>query len=88
MKKKQNRNMAGANGYPSEMNNLSRKLTTPALKECFNHVLQGGEAPVPWRQAAVSVISKLGKDKSQCSCYRPISAINIDSRLFASIPAR
>lgn len=45
--KKENRNMAGANGYPSEMNNLSRKLTTPALKECFNHVLQGGEALCP-----------------------------------------
>lgn len=38
-----------------------------------------------WRQAVISVIPKPGKDRTECGSYRPISVLNIDYRLFASI---
>lgn len=80
--------MPGADGYPSEFYKLFREIILPMLKESFNYVLNGGEPPVSWRQAVISVIPKPGKDKTNCSSYRPISVLNIDYRLFASILAK
>lgn len=40
------------------------------------------------RQAPKSVIPKPGNDKTECSSYRPISVLNFDYRLFASIMAK
>lgn len=50
-------------------------------------MLEGGESPASWRQAIISVIPKMGKDKRECSSYRPISILNMDYRLFTSIIA-
>lgn len=80
--------MPGADGYPSEWYETFREIIIPVLKECFNYVLQGGETPLSWRQAVISVIPKTGKDKTECSSYRPISVLNMDYRLFASILAK
>ncbi len=63
-------------------------MPTGVVKESFNYVLNGGEPPVSWRQAVISVIPKPGKDKINCSSYRPISVLNTDYRLFASILAK
>lgn len=80
--------MPGADGYPAAWYRIFRKTLVPVLKKCFNYVLRGGETPLSWRQAIISVIPKPGKDKTQCSSYRPISVLNIDYRLFASILAK
>ena len=80
--------MSGGDGYPAEWYKMFKGLLTPVLKKCFNYVLQGGETPVSWRQAIISVIPKMGKDKTECSSYRPISVLNIDYRIFASIMAK
>lgn len=80
--------MPGADGYPSEWYKTFRETITPILKDCFNYVLGGGETPVSWRQAVISVIPKIGKNKTDCSSYRPISVLNIDYRLYASILAK
>lgn len=58
------------------------------LINCFNHVLQGREAPRSWKQAIISVIPKSGKDSKDYGSYRPISVLNIDYRLYASIMAK
>lgn len=50
--------------------------------------LKGGETPVSWNQAIISVIPKVGKERTGCSSYRPISVLNINYRLFASIIAK
>lgn len=65
-----------------------RDSLIPILQKCFNHVLAGGETPISWKQAIISVIPKTGKDRTDCSSYRPISVLNIDYRLFASIMAK
>ena len=80
--------MSGGDGFPAEWYKAFKGALTPTLKSCFNHVLKGGDTPVSWRQAIISVIPKTGKDKTTCSSYRPISVLNIDYRLFASIMAK
>uniref|UniRef100_A0A3Q3BC05 ribonuclease H n=1 Tax=Kryptolebias marmoratus TaxID=37003 RepID=A0A3Q3BC05_KRYMA len=80
--------MAGEDGYPAEWYKHFRKLFTPLLGDCFNHVLSGGETPPSWRRAVISVIPKPGKDKTEGDSYRPISVLNIDYRIFATIMAK
>lgn len=58
------------------------------LRNCFNYVLMGGEIPISWGRAIISVIPKAGKDVTECGSYRPISVLNIDYRLFTSILAK
>lgn len=80
--------MPGADGYASEWYKTFRETLVPLLKKCFNYVLRGGETPLSWRQAIISVIPKTGKDRTECSSYRPISVLNMDYRLYASILAK
>lgn len=63
--------MPGADGYPAAWYKTFRKILVPILKKCFNDVLRGGETPLSWRQAIISVIPKPGKDKTECSSYDP-----------------
>lgn len=60
----------------------------PSLLKAFNWLVRKREILPPWREAIISVISKEGKDKSECGNYRPISVLNVDYKLFTSILAR
>lgn len=80
--------MPGADGYPSEWYKCFRAILVPLIKDGFNYVLKGGETPLSWRQAVISIIPKPGKDITEYNSYRPISALNIDYRLYASIQAK
>lgn len=44
--------------------------------------------PRSWREAVITVIPKKEKDRMECSLYRPITVLNIDYRLYASIMAK
>lgn len=73
--------------FPSEWYKIFKYIITPLLKSCFKYILGGGKIPVSWNQALNSLISKSGKDKTERS-YRPISVLNIDYRIFATISAK
>ncbi len=78
----------GTDGYTSEFYKVLREPLVPLLKNASNWVLKEGEIPNSWREAYISIIPKEGKDKMECSNYRPISVLNQDYRLFTSILAR
>uniref|UniRef100_A0A3B3D4V0 Reverse transcriptase domain-containing protein n=1 Tax=Oryzias melastigma TaxID=30732 RepID=A0A3B3D4V0_ORYME len=80
--------MAGEDGFPAEWYKQFKELIISQLRICFNHVLAGGKTPPSWKRAIISIIPKPGKDRTTCGSYRPISVLNIDYRLFASILAR
>lgn len=77
--------MAGSDGFGPEWYKIMESCLTPNLLKTFNWVLQEKKVPLSWNDAIISIIPKEGKDKIECRNYRPISVLNIDYKLFASI---
>ena len=75
----------GADGFTSEWYRTMKEALAPVLLRTFNWVLKKKEIPASWRHAIISVLPKDGKDKLECSNYRPISILNIDYKLFTTV---
>lgn len=78
----------GTDGFTGEWYKTYREELTPRLKAVCNWVLKGGKVPHTWKDAIISVVPKEGKDKLNCGHYRPISALNLDYKVYTSIIAK
>lgn len=75
----------GTDGFPGEWYKSLREQFIPILHKSFNYTLREGVIPPSWREATISVIPKEGKDPKECGSYRPISVLNQDYKLYATI---
>lgn len=75
----------GPDGYPSEWYKTFRSELTPSLLRACNTSLTEAKIPPSWSEELISIIPKEGKDKLDCSSYRPISILNVDYKLYTSI---
>lgn len=78
----------GPDGFPSEWYKTFSSELIPGLLRACNTSLLEAKMPPSWSEAVISVIPKEGKDKLECSSYRPISVLNVDYKLFTSILAK
>lgn len=78
----------GSDGFSAEWYETFKEPLLPILLRAFNWVLEEGEMPPSWREAVIAVLPKEGKDRQDCSNFRPISVLNQDYKLFTSILAK
>ncbi len=83
----QNGKSPGPDGFPSEFFKKFSTDLAPILLSVYEESSTSGSLPETMRQAIISLIYKKGKNVSECSAYRPISLLNVDSKIFAKILA-
>uniref|UniRef100_A0A8C6VAE5 Reverse transcriptase domain-containing protein n=1 Tax=Naja naja TaxID=35670 RepID=A0A8C6VAE5_NAJNA len=84
--KKQNTGKApGPDGLPVEFYKTFQEVLNLQLLEVMNEVMQEKRIPKTWSEAYITLIPKEDTDLQQVKNYRPISLLNSDYKIFASI---
>lgn len=87
--KKMKRNKAvGRDGFPIEFFDQFGPVLLDQLVNTCNYALKEGVIPESWKEARIIVLPKPGKDPSLVGSYRPISLINHDAKVFATVLAK
>uniref|UniRef100_A0A670Z1A6 Reverse transcriptase domain-containing protein n=1 Tax=Pseudonaja textilis TaxID=8673 RepID=A0A670Z1A6_PSETE len=82
-----NNKTPGPDRLPAEFyKTLQESLNIPLL-EVMNEVMSNKKIPKTWSEAYITLIPKEGADPLQIKNYRPISLLNADYKIFASILA-
>ncbi|XP_073537584.1 uncharacterized protein [Phyllobates terribilis] len=77
----------GPDGFPAQYYKTFVPLLLPHLLKICNETLEGQPLPQQMLEAKISLIHKEGKDPTLCGSYRPISLLNVDLKLLASMLA-
>uniref|UniRef100_A0A670ZBU0 Uncharacterized protein n=1 Tax=Pseudonaja textilis TaxID=8673 RepID=A0A670ZBU0_PSETE len=86
--KKQNVGKApGPDGLPVEFYKTFQEILNLHLLEVMNEVMSKKRIPKTWSEAYITLILKEDTDLQQVKNYRPISLLNSDYKIFASILA-
>lgn len=83
----QNGKCPGPDGFPTEFFRKFAKELAPLLLSVFQESFTAGSLPPTMRQAVISLIPKKEKDPLACGSYRPISLLNVDSKILAKMLA-
>ena len=78
----------GSDGYGSEFYKTFSDKLAPILLDMFNESLANGSLPQTLSQAVISLLLKKDKDPTECGSYRPISLLNIESKIIAKVLAK
>lgn len=79
----QNNKSPGPEGFPVEFFKAFHNQLIPLLHAVYVESLSNGSLPFTLRQASISVLLKKGKDPKLCTSYRPISLMNVDTKVLA-----
>lgn len=75
----------GSDGFPVEYYKEYIDIITPILTMVFEEAFQSGLLPPSLNEALISLIPKKGRDHTHPANFRPISLINVDSKILAKV---
>lgn len=78
----------GPDGLLIEFDKTFQKQLITLLFNLFNESLDNGILPPTLRLAAITLILKPGKTPTDCSSYRPISLMGVDTKILCKILAK
>ena len=78
---------AGNDGFPVEYYKEYIDIIAPILTKVFDEAFQTGSLPPTLNEALISLIPKKGRDHTDPANFRPISLINVDSKILAKVLA-
>ena len=77
----------GPNGIPAEVYKRFPDLLGPHILGLFLGAREEGHIPPDLWRATIAVIHKQGKPRESCDSYRPISLLNIEVKILATVLA-
>ena len=84
-----NNKTPGNDGIPIEFYKTFWNLISDSFTRCVNECFDKGEMSCSQKQAVITLIEKKGKDRSLLENWRPISLVNVDTKIMTkAIAAR
>lgn len=71
----------GPDGFTPEYYKMAADIVVPPLVKVYQGILEGGKYLPSGYQAYIKLIAKKGKDPTDPSSYKPISLLNLDSKI-------
>ena len=82
-----NNKTPGNDGIPIEFYKKFWPLISDSFVRCTNECFEKGEMSCTQKQAVITLIEKKGKDCSFVENWRPISLVNVDTKIMSKVIA-